>query len=102
MSKFNWLDSNFIVDPEHWYMVAKIQTDGLLRITYGDIPGLSREEYIKRQPMKFKQILPGYPEPSEYRLTNISPYKVHQRCAEKLRVGRFLLAADAAHLCNPL
>ncbi|PMD62287.1 FAD/NAD(P)-binding domain-containing protein [Hyaloscypha bicolor E] len=101
MSKFNWLDSNFIVDPEHWYMVAKIQTDGLLRITYGDIPGLSREEYIKRQPMKFKQILPGHPEPSEYRLTNISPYKVHQRCAEKFRVGRFLLAADAAHLCNP-
>ncbi|KAE9371701.1 FAD/NAD(P)-binding domain-containing protein [Stipitochalara longipes BDJ] len=101
MSKFNWMDSNFIVDPEHWYMVAKIQTDGLLRITYGDISGLSREEYIKRQPMKFRQMLPGHPEPSEYKLTNISPYKVHQRCAEKFRVGRFLLAADAAHLCNP-
>lgn len=32
---------------------------------------------------------------------NISPYKIHQRCAEKFRVGRFLLVADAAHLCNP-
>jgi 2-polyprenyl-6-methoxyphenol hydroxylase-like FAD-dependent oxidoreductase len=27
---------------------------------------------------------------------------LHQRCADSFRVGRFLLAADAAHLCNPL
>ena len=26
---------------------------------------------------------------------------MHQRCAEKFRVGRVCLAADAAHLCNP-
>jgi 2-polyprenyl-6-methoxyphenol hydroxylase-like FAD-dependent oxidoreductase len=46
-------------------------------------------------------MLPGNPKPGDYELTNISPYKVHQRCAEKFRVGRFLLVADAAHLCNP-
>ena len=46
-------------------------------------------------------MLPGHPKPGEYKLTNISPYKIHQRCAEKFRVGRFLLVADAAHLCNP-
>jgi 2-polyprenyl-6-methoxyphenol hydroxylase-like FAD-dependent oxidoreductase len=46
-------------------------------------------------------MLPGRPKPGEYRMTNVSPYKVHQRCAEKFRVGRVLLAADAAHLCNP-
>jgi 2-polyprenyl-6-methoxyphenol hydroxylase-like FAD-dependent oxidoreductase len=51
--------------------------------------------------MKYEAMLPGNPKPGEYKLTNISPYKVHQRCAEKFRVGRFLLAADAAHLCNP-
>jgi 2-polyprenyl-6-methoxyphenol hydroxylase-like FAD-dependent oxidoreductase len=51
--------------------------------------------------MKYEAMLPGNPKPGEYNLTNISPYKVHQRCAEKFRVGRFLLAADAAHLCNP-
>jgi len=51
--------------------------------------------------MKYEKMLPGNPKPGEYKLTNISPYKIHQRCAEKFRVGRFLLAADAAHLCNP-
>src|SRR5271169_7251450 len=51
--------------------------------------------------MKFERMLPGHPKPDEYKLTNCVPYKMHQRCAEKFRVGRFLLAADAAHLCNP-
>jgi 2-polyprenyl-6-methoxyphenol hydroxylase-like FAD-dependent oxidoreductase len=58
-------------------------------------------QLIARQPMKFETMLPGNPKPGEYKLTNISPYKIHQRCAEKFRVGRFLLVADAAHLCNP-
>lgn len=102
MTPYDWGDANFIVDPDHWSMVSKIGTDGLLRITYGEIPGLSRAELIARQPMKFKIFLPGHPDPDKYQIVNISPYRIHQRCAKNLRVGRFLLAADAAHLCNPL
>jgi hypothetical protein len=30
-------------------------------------------------------------------MVNFSPYKIHQRLAESMRNGRFLLAADAAH-----
>lgn len=75
---------------------------GLWRVTYGDTPGLTREEYIQRQPMRYQEILPGNPQPSEYRITNISPYRMQQRCAPSFRVGRVLLAADAAHVCNPL
>ncbi|CAK7207829.1 hypothetical protein SEUCBS139899_010644 [Sporothrix eucalyptigena] len=99
--KFHYSDSNFIIDPVHWHMAAKITKDGMWRVTYGDLPGLTRDELIARQPEKFKTILPGHPDPSGYKLVNISPYKVHQRLAKSLRVGRFLLAADAAHLCNP-
>ena len=36
-----------------------------------------------------------------YRIDNFSPYRVHQRCAPTFRVGRVLLAGDAAHACNP-
>ncbi|KAF2502666.1 FAD/NAD(P)-binding domain-containing protein [Lophium mytilinum] len=99
--KYGWNDSNFIVHPDNWFMAARISNDGLWRVTYGDITGLTREELIARQPMRFKEILPGHPDPNSYKLANISPYKVHQRLAQKMRVGRFLLAADAAHLCNP-
>jgi 2-polyprenyl-6-methoxyphenol hydroxylase-like FAD-dependent oxidoreductase len=51
--------------------------------------------------MKYEIMLPGHPKPGDYKLDNISPYKIHQRCAEKFHVGRVLLVADAAHLCNP-
>lgn len=82
-------------------MAAKLTADGLYRITYGETVGLSVEEYKKRQPWKFELILPGHPKPEDYKMINWAPYKMHQRCATKFRVGRVLLAADAAHLCNP-
>lgn len=75
--------------------------DGLYRVTYGEETGLTREELVARQPWKYEIMLPGHPKPGDYKVVNIAPYKMHQRCAPAFRVGRFLLAADAAHLCNP-
>ncbi|KAF9891619.1 hypothetical protein FE257_003630 [Aspergillus nanangensis] len=99
--KFGWEDANFIIHPEHWFMASRITRDGMWRVSYGEKGGVSNEELKARQPMKFQQMLPGNPTPDQYRLANFSPYRVHQRLADKMRVGRFLLAADAAHLCNP-
>ena len=82
-------------------MAAKLDDIDLWRVTYGEVGGSSIEEYRARQPDRFKQMLPGNPSPGEYQLLNISPYKMHQRCAEKFRVDRVVLAADAAHVCNP-
>src|SRR3569833_603426 len=95
-------DSQFFVHPEHWHMVAKIQTDGMYRVTYGETGGLTTEQLRERQPEMYRAFLPGHPEPGQYNIVNFSPYRVHQRCVDHMRVGRFLLAADAAHLCNPL
>ncbi|KAI8714023.1 putative monooxygenase [Fusarium sp. LHS14.1] len=100
-TKYGYSDANFIIDPHHWYMASKITRDGMWRVTYGEVPGLEPKEIIARQPDKFKIMLPGHPEPDQYKLVNISPYKTHQRLAREMRLGRFLLAADAAHLCNP-
>ncbi|CEJ54174.1 hypothetical protein PMG11_00495 [Penicillium brasilianum] len=100
-TKYGYWDSNFIVHPKNWYMAARITTDGLYRVSYGDVPGLTREEYVARQPQRYEEILPGNPKPGDYTITNISPYKLQQRCAPSFRVGRIILAADAAHLCNP-
>ncbi|EXJ64467.1 hypothetical protein A1O7_00803 [Cladophialophora yegresii CBS 114405] len=98
---YGWHDSNFIIHPEHWFMAARIGKDGLWRITYGEIPGLTTEQLRERLPAKFKAFLPGHPDPDQYKVVNFSPYKIHQRLAPSMRVGRFCLAADAAHLCNP-
>ncbi|KAK7181985.1 FAD binding domain-containing protein [Paraphaeosphaeria sporulosa] len=99
--RFGYWDSNFIVHPTDWYMAAKITKDGIWRVTYGDDASLSREELVKRQPLRYEKILPGHPKPHEYKLVSMSPYKLQQRCAPRFRVGKILLVADAAHLCNP-
>jgi 2-polyprenyl-6-methoxyphenol hydroxylase-like FAD-dependent oxidoreductase len=52
-------------------------------------------------PNRYARLLPGNPKPEDFTLVDFSFYSQHQRCADKLRVGRILLAADAAHLCNP-
>ena len=94
-------DVQFIIHPEHYHMVARLTKEvdgsGWWRVSYGDIGGLSREELIARQPMKFEAMLPGHPKPGDYELAAVNPYKIHQRLVEKMRIGRFCLAADAAH-----
>ena len=53
-SKYDYHDSNFIVNNENnWHMVAKITNDGLYRVSYAETPGLTREQYIERQPMRY-------------------------------------------------
>jgi 2-polyprenyl-6-methoxyphenol hydroxylase-like FAD-dependent oxidoreductase len=82
-------------------MAAKITTDGLWRVSYGEDTRLTPEEVVAHQPAKYERMLPGNPKPGDYKLLNVGPYRIHQRCAERFRVGRICLAADAAHLCNP-
>ena len=42
-----------------------------------------------------------HPEAREAELSDINPYRVHERCVDRFRVGRVLLAGDAAHLNPP-
>ncbi|KAE8454623.1 hypothetical protein EG329_000246 [Mollisiaceae sp. DMI_Dod_QoI] len=99
--KFGYDDINFIIHPEDYYMAAKITTDGLWRVSYGESTSLTPAEVLAHQPAKYERMLPGHPKPSDYKLLNVGPYRIHQRCAPSFRIGRILLAADAAHLCNP-
>ncbi|KIV91183.1 hypothetical protein, variant [Exophiala mesophila] len=103
--KFGYEDVQFFIHPEHWHMVARLtknpDNSGFWRVSYGEISGLTREQLLERQPMKFEAMLPGHPKKGEYTLAAINPYRIHQRLVESLHVGRFLLAADAAHICNP-
>lgn len=63
---------------------------------------LSAEQLRSRLPKKFEILLPGHPKPEDYEVLRFSPFVMHQRCVEKMRNGRILLAGDAAHLCNPM
>lgn len=92
-----------MVDPEFWGLIAKRGKGGLWRVTYGDTlaSSLTEEEHIKRRNEAFKRLLPGHPDPDEYQITQTNTFRIHNRCVEKMKVGRIILAADAAHVCNP-
>ena len=86
------------VDPVYGAIVAKIDETGLWRVTYMEDASLPEETVAERIPAFYERIMgPG----AEYELEGFSPYKMHQRSAETYRVGRVLLAGDAAHATNP-
>lgn len=96
-----------MIDDEFWGLIAKRGKakggDGeLWRVTYGDsAPNLSEEEYLKRREIAFKKMLPGHPDPGQYKVTQTDQFRIHNRCVENMRAGRIFLAGDAAHVCNP-
>ncbi|KAL9619046.1 MAG: hypothetical protein Q9160_006301 [Pyrenula sp. 1 TL-2023] len=99
--KFGYDDMNTVIHPEDCHIVARLTQDGLWRISYQQPASMTAQDVIDNQPAHFEKILPGHPKTHEYNLVGLTPYKMHQRCVEKFHVGRIVLAADAAHLCNP-
>jgi 2-polyprenyl-6-methoxyphenol hydroxylase-like FAD-dependent oxidoreductase len=100
--KHGWDGGNYMIGSDTWGLVARRARGGLWRCTYGDNePGLTDEEYEARRPAAMKKMLPGRPSPDQYRITQTDHFRIHNRCVEQMRVGRILLAADAAHVNNP-
>ncbi|HEY0300507.1 MAG TPA: FAD-dependent oxidoreductase [Rhizomicrobium sp.] len=90
--------ANMIADPVNWAVVARLGRENLWRVTYGEDADLAEDDVFARIPKHYAAIFPGK-EP--YRIVAWSPYRVQERCAPSFRVGRALLAGDAAHACNP-
>ena len=93
---------SWVIDPEHFVVLCQITKEGIWRVSYGDDTRYSHEELRERLHKKLRILLPGDPSTDQYQVLRFSPYSIHQRCAENMRVGRVLLAGDAAHLCNPM
>ena len=90
--------STMVVDDESGAVIVKITREGLWRCTYMEDASLPEATYVERIPAAYRHLLPGE---GGYELVQSSPYKMHQRCAERFRAGRVLLAGDAAHVTNP-
>ena len=90
--------STLMIDPQYGAIIAKLDNEGLWRCTYCEDAALAEEGVLQRMPQYFKTILSR---PAEYRLAMHSPYRMHQRAAERFRAGRVMLAGDAAHVTNP-
>jgi 3-(3-hydroxy-phenyl)propionate hydroxylase/6-hydroxy-3-succinoylpyridine 3-monooxygenase len=95
--KWGW-KSGYLIDPVYGAVVYKINEEGLWRFTFAE-DATSPLEGIKERIVDFADfVLPG---DKKYDLVLFSAYNMHQRTAPTYRVGRVLLAGDAAHLTNP-
>jgi len=90
--------STLVVDAEHGAVIVKIARDGLWRCTYMEDAALPETSVMDRLPAAYAALFTG---DGAYKLERAAPYRMHQRCADRFRVGRVLLAGDAAHVTNP-
>ena len=90
--------STLLIDPTYGAIIAKIDDTGLWRCTYSESAELPEDGVRDRMSAYFEVVLPGAP---DVELDAFQPYRMHQRAAERFRVGRVLLAGDAAHATNP-
>ena len=99
LTDHGFADASFVLDPVHWAVIPKISHDQLWRLTYGEPPEVPREQLRNRFAAKMRALLPGGAavEPEAF-----SPYRVHTRCIDRFRIGRVVLAGDAAHAVNPI
>lgn len=96
--KYGFELANMMPDPVNWAVVARLGRENLWRVTFGEDSGLPEDQVYARIPEHYAAIFPSN---DPYRIVAASPYRVQERCAPTFRVGRVLLAGDAAHACNP-
>lgn len=90
---------NYVSDPEEWLVL--LRTRYFWRVLFPtdstrDAGDLTSNASVQR---RMQSVLPRS-EP--YEVAHRSLYRVHQRVAERYRLGRVLLVGDAAHVNNPL
>jgi len=94
---YGYAKANFIVDPVHFAVLCQIDNEGLWRVAFAEDASLPEETLPQRLPERLARLIPG-----SYKLDEMSPFRVHQRVADKFRIGRVLLAGDAAHANCPI
>jgi 3-(3-hydroxy-phenyl)propionate hydroxylase len=90
---------NYIADPLEWLVLLRVP--GLWRVLVPAKDTDDRDELLSDatlQPMLQRVVARDEP----YNIAHRSLYYVHQRVARSFRLGRVLLAGDAAHINNPL
>jgi 3-(3-hydroxy-phenyl)propionate hydroxylase len=88
----------YIFDPQEWVILLNLSD--LVRVVFRMKP--DEDEKIAMQPQQLRARMAGLlPDSGDFPIRTLQLYRVHQRVAETFRVGKVLLAGDAAHLNNP-
>jgi 3-(3-hydroxy-phenyl)propionate hydroxylase len=98
LEAWGWDPCNYLVDPNDGAVIAKVTRSGIWRVTFSEDVSLPLESVEERIQAFYDRVLPqGMP----YTKLLHSAYNMHQRWTDRMRIGRVLLAGDAAHVTNP-
>jgi 3-(3-hydroxy-phenyl)propionate hydroxylase/6-hydroxy-3-succinoylpyridine 3-monooxygenase len=86
------------IDPVYGAVVSKVNESGLWRYIHAESRTLPEDSIGERVRSILDVVLPAGADPL---IESSYPYRIHQRSADRFRVGRALLVGDAAHLTNP-
>lgn len=96
--KYGFTTANMIVDDEDWAVIARTGPgDDPWRVAFGVRTNVPESDILSQLQEKYENLLPG-PRPLKYELVSANPYWAHQRVAKTWKVGRVVLAGDAAHV----
>jgi 2-polyprenyl-6-methoxyphenol hydroxylase-like FAD-dependent oxidoreductase len=89
-------DANFVIDPENYGLIGRINNDGMWRVSYGVPLETSDEDIHAGVGEKLRKMMPDGGS-SGFEVKRVAPYKAQQRCVDKFWKGRVGLVGDAAH-----
>jgi len=104
LSAIGYTETAYIAHPDDWCAVFHLPDErppGLWRFLYGCRPHETEEEALSDAVVQ-SRLQAFIPRDLPYETRHRTIYRVHQRVAGTFRVGRVLLAGDAAHLNNPI
>jgi 3-(3-hydroxy-phenyl)propionate hydroxylase len=92
-------DVSYYADPEQWFFLLKVP--GLWRAMFPVGPEVAEDDVMSDAYAErcMARVIAGR---GGYDIRHRTLYRVHQRVAARFRLGRVLLAGDAAHINNPL
>jgi 3-(3-hydroxy-phenyl)propionate hydroxylase len=88
---------NYIFDPQEWIIILHLPD--VVRVVFQIGPEEDEAEVVRPEAVeaRMRRLMGEAP----FTVKSTSIYSVHQRVAAAFRVGRVLLAGDAAHINNP-
>ncbi|MCY3828866.1 MAG: NAD(P)/FAD-dependent oxidoreductase [Rhodospirillaceae bacterium] len=90
---------NYFADPEEWLVLLRVVDAWRVLFPTGPDEDMEFALTDERVQERLAGVAPGC---GPFNVVHKTHYRVHQRVADKYRIGRILLAGDAAHINNPL
>ena len=103
-AKHGFTSNAYVADPKEWAAVFHMPHDGpagLWRMAFPVHPDEVEDEVLADDAVEAR-MQRFMPRQERYEVPYKGIYRVHQRVAKEWRMGRIMLAGDAAHLNNPL